>query len=344
MPAALLDWYDQNRRVLPWRALPGQNVDPYRVWLSEIMLQQTTVATVKSRYEAFIVRWPTIHDLARASLDDVLSEWAGLGYYARARNLHKCAIEVSANLGGQFPEDQATLKQLPGIGDYTSAAIAAIAFNQAATIVDGNVERVMARLHRIQDPLPASKKIIKEFAAEKTPAQRPGDYAQAVMDLGATICTPRNPLCDHCPWISGCKAHEKNDQSLYPVKAPKKRRPTRRAAIYWIERQGSAGSEIWMRRRPEKGLLGGMMEFPSDDWLEDGVVEMPTSGGWRAVQSQVVHIFTHFRLELDIFARQDGKTLNIPGQWVALGDLDKIALPTLMKKVSDRVLQERGER
>ncbi len=230
MPATLLDWYDQNRRVLPWRAPPGQDVDPYRVWLSEIMLQQTTVATVKSRYETFIARWPTIHDLARASLDDVLSEWAGLGYYARARNLHKCAIEVSANLGGQFPADQATLKQLPGIGDYTSAAIAAIAFNQAATIVDGNVERVMARLHRIQDPLPGCKKIIKKFAAEITPAQRPGDYAQAVMDLGATICTPRNPLCDHCPWISGCKAYEKGDQSLYPVKAPQKKAPDKACA------------------------------------------------------------------------------------------------------------------
>jgi len=343
MPTQLLDWYDQHRRVLPWRALPGEEADPYRVWLSEIMLQQTTVATVKNRFETFMRRWPTVSDLAAASLDDVLTEWAGLGYYARARNLHKCAIAISNELGGRFPNSTEALKDLPGIGDYTSAAITAIAFDQRATVVDGNVERVIARLHRIQEPLPRSKKNIKTFAAAMTPARRAGDYAQAVMDLGATICTPRKPMCGNCPWSNACEARSVGDQELYPVKAPKKKRPTRRASIYWIERQADEGAEVWMRRRPEKGLLGGMMEFPSSKWLE-ATPEGPSGDGWQPLNGQIIHVFTHFRLELDVFQRTDGVTAGLDGKWVAVRRLGDIALPTLMKKVSDLVLQDRQSR
>jgi A/G-specific adenine glycosylase len=345
MSTLLLEWYDQHRRVLPWRGLPGEAVDPYRVWLSEIMLQQTTVATVRNRFETFVDRWPSVHDLATATLDDVLTEWAGLGYYARARNLHKCAVQVSSELEGKFPDDQDALKKLPGIGDYTSAAIAAIAFDQPATVVDGNVERVITRLHRIQAPLPSSKKAIKKFASARTPAARSGDYAQALMDLGATVCTPRNPTCGMCPWADACDANKAGDQALYPVKAPRKKRPTRRASIYWIERQASDGPEVWMRRRPEKGLLGGMMEFPSTEWAEPQRQLVSQGGqGWDKLDGQVIHVFTHFRLELAVFRRADGKTADLAGQWVPVHQLGKIALPTLMKKVSDLVLRGKETR
>jgi len=335
----LLNWYDQHRRVLPWRALPGEAADPYCVWLSEIMLQQTTVATVKNRYDAFISRWPNVHALAEALLDDVLSEWAGLGYYARARNLHKCAIEISRNLGGVFPTDEDGLKSLPGIGDYTAAAISSIAYDNASVVVDGNVERVMARLFRIEEALPGAKKPIRKHAKTLTPNKRAGDYAQAVMDLGATICTPRKPSCEYCPWQSGCLAFAKGDVERFPVKAPKKKRPTRRATIYWLQREGSSGREVWMRRRPEQGLLGGMMEFPSDKWLVEREANAPpVAANWEGLPGEVVHIFTHFRLELDVRQAIVGAFEPEDGRWVAVRDLGSIALPTVMKKVAEHVL------
>jgi A/G-specific adenine glycosylase len=349
--ALILNWYDQHRRVLPWRALPGEVADPYRVWLSEIMLQQTTVATVKNRYEAFMSQWPTVNDLAAATLDEVLSEWAGLGYYARARNLHKCASKVAKDMDGVFPQDEMTLKTLPGIGDYTAAAIASIAFEQPAVVVDGNVERVISRLFRINEALPGAKKPIKAQAALLTPQHRAGDYAQAMMDLGATLCTPKNPKCALCPVQSECEAFGVGDQEKYPVKAPKKKRPTRRGTICWMQRDGATGPEVWVRRRPEKGLLGGMMEFPSSEWQEGPATDVQYLGPeWRALAGQVIHIFTHFRLELDVVASAQAETHPFgnpsegddlsEGRWVGVDQLNSIALPTVMTKVVDLVAAE----
>ena len=265
---SLLDWYDRHRRILPWRAARGATADPYHVWLSEIMLQQTTVVTVGPYFQDFIARWPSVMDLAAASLDDVLHAWQGLGYYARARNLHKCAQVVAADLGGKFPEDEADLRALPGIGAYTAAAIAAIAFARPATVVDGNVERVIARLRRVETPLPPAKPELTRLAAELTPARRPGDYAQAIMDLGATVCMPRNPACDRCPWHADCAARAAGVADELPRKLPKKERPTRRGVAFWtVRRDGS----VLLRRRPESGLLGGMMECAVDRMARAGV-------------------------------------------------------------------------
>jgi len=287
-------------------------------------------------------QWPTVKDLAAASLDDVLSEWAGLGYYARARNLHKCAIQVAEDLDGVFPQDEVALKTLPGIGDYTAAAIASIAFDQPAVVVDGNVERVVSRLFRIEQALPGAKKPIKLQAGLMTPQRRAGDYAQAMMDLGATLCTPKKPKCALCPVQIMCEAHAVGDQEKYPVKAPKKKRPTRRATVYWMHRAGATGPEVWMRRRPEKGLLGGMMEFPSSEWREGPREAAVVNGAeWQVVPGQVIHIFTHFRLELDVMisSRAETHPLSSPseGRWVGVDELGSIALPTVMKKVADLV-------
>ena len=231
---AVLDWYVTHARRLPWRSLPGEHPDPYHVWLSEIMLQQTTVATVGPYFRKFLDRWPNVVEMAAAPLDDILTAWAGLGYYARARNLHKCAITVAREHNGVFPGDMAELLALPGIGPYTAAAISAIAFGQPETVVDGNIERIISRLYRISTPLPAAKKEITEYAAKLTPRHRPGDYAQALMDIGAGICLPRNPKCSVCPVSGYCKAFATDDMESYPVKAPKKIKPTRRATIFWV--------------------------------------------------------------------------------------------------------------
>lgn len=261
---SLLDWYDRERRHLPWRAEPGQYSNPYHVWLSEVMLQQTTVATVKSYFAKFLTKWPTINALAAASLEDVLKEWAGLGYYARARNLHKCAQTIAFELGNTFPNTESELRKLPGVGDYTAAAIAAIAFDEPAVVVDGNIERVVSRLFRINEPLPKAKKQIKEATATITPPQRPGDFAQAMMDLGAGICTPKTPKCLLCPISAGCKAQKVGDMEKFPAKAPKKAKPTRRAISFWLEHDG----HVLLERRPAKGLLGGMPGFFSTEWIE----------------------------------------------------------------------------
>jgi A/G-specific adenine glycosylase len=339
---ALLDWYDRHRRVLPWRALPGQHADPYRVWLSEIMLQQTTVATVGRYFIAFTSRWPTVADLAAASLDDVLREWAGLGYYARARNLHACARVVAEDYGGHFPDSESGLQQLPGIGPYTAAAIAAIAFNRTAAAVDGNVERVISRLRAIGEPLPESKPAIKAHTLALVPQVRPGDFAQALMDLGATICTPKSPNCLICPWSGSCAARKLGIAEQLPRKAPKKTRPVRRARIYWVE---DTSGRVLMRRREEKGLLGGMLEFPSADWTVDVAAHdaaAPYPSGWHNGAGTVEHTFTHFHLVLDVHVTDelfDTLPAN-PGdwRWVARDELAHEALPTVMKKVAVAVL------
>ncbi|MEK9672795.1 MAG: A/G-specific adenine glycosylase [Rhodospirillaceae bacterium] len=338
---SLLRWYDQNRRDLPWRAGPGDRPDPYQVWLSEIMLQQTTVASVRRYFDHFVARWPTVGDLAAAELDDVLHAWQGLGYYARARNLHKCAHAVAADHGGTFPGREEALRALPGIGAYTAAAIAAIAFDQPATPVDGNIERVTARLFRIDDPLPKGKRAIAEKARALTPVKRPGDFAQAMMDLGATVCTPRNPNCGACPWLGACVAHLAGDAEAYPRRAAKKAKPTRLGVVFWItDKKG----RVLVRRRPEKGLLGGMMEFPSTDWREspwtdgDELAQAPiASTNWTDVPGDVRHTFTHFHLVLRVLRATVPKANQNLGDWLAPGDFSRIALPTVMKKVAKAV-------
>lgn len=342
---ALLDWYDRHARDLPWRVPPGavERPDPYRVWLSEIMLQQTTVAAVKDYFARFLARWPAVGDLAAAPLDDVLHAWQGLGYYARARNLHRCARAVMQDNGGAFPDTEEALRALPGVGAYTAAAIAAIAFGRPATVVDGNVERVMARLHAVETPLPAAKPVLRRLAALTTPAGRPGDYAQAVMDLGATVCTARSPRCLLCPWSGGCAAHGRNMAGGLPRRAPKKAKPLRRGIVWWIE--GPDG-RVMLQRRPENGLLGGMMEFPGTDWTEsDPQGSPPVAVTAERDAGTVGHVFTHFRLELAVrIARTEdpaGDRANASGGgavWEDPARLDRQALPTVMKKVARAAL------
>jgi A/G-specific adenine glycosylase len=346
-PAArLLAWYDRHARTLPWRARPGERADPYGVWLSEVMLQQTTVAAVKPYYETFLKRWPTVEALAAADLDEVLQAWAGLGYYARARNLHACAKVVAAEHGGRFPESAAALKRLPGIGDYTAAAIAAIAFAEKAVVVDGNVERVMARRFAVEAPLPDAKPRLRELAGSLTPAERPGDYAQAVMDLGATICTVRQPRCVLCPWMEDCAGRRAGIAETLPQRAPKAERPTRHGAAFWIS--DGAGA-VLLRRRPERGLLGGMMEVPSTEWevappsLAAAQAAAPFAAEVEPLPGLVRHTFTHFHLELAVLAgRIDGETAGNgaeEGVWVAVERLGEQALPSLMRKVAAHALR-----
>ncbi len=337
IPDALLGWYDQNARALPWRVGPedrarGVKPDPYSVWLSEIMLQQTTVATVGPRFAQFLAEWPRLEDLAAAPLDDVLSAWAGLGYYARARNLHKCAVVLANEYDGVFPQTEEELLNLPGVGAYTAAAVAAIAFDEPAVVVDGNVERVVSRLYAIETPLPKSKAEIKEAAAEFWPDARSGDFAQALMDLGAGVCTPRNPSCDFCPLSSFCAATKEETAESFPRKAPKKAKPTRTGACYAaFSKDGS----LLVERRPEKGLLGGMLGLPGDPWAE-GVLQdrnhanAPIKAKWRRA-GEATHTFTHFHLKLEVFIT-DGiaKRAYKDFEWRAL---DETRFPTVMAKV-----------
>ncbi|MPY70454.1 MAG: A/G-specific adenine glycosylase [Alphaproteobacteria bacterium] len=346
---ALLAWYDRHRRRMPWRARPGEAPDPYRVWLSEIMLQQTTVAAVGPYFEAFIARWPTVRDLAAANRDDVLTAWAGLGYYARARNMHACARVVSDELGGAFPSDEEGLRALPGIGAYTAAAIRAIAFDAPASVVDGNVERVMARLFAVEDALPAAKPRLAALAATLAPAARegrPGDYAQALMDLGATICAPRSPACALCPWTEDCAACAAGIAAELPRRAAKKPRPVRFGVAFWAERADGA---VLLRRRADKGLLGGMMEFPGTDWREDGwtaagaLKAAPFKTEWRALPGAVQHTFTHFHLELTVMAaRIEGGVAD--GVWALPDAFGDHALPSVMRKVAKHALLAGAEK
>lgn len=328
--STLLAWYDRHRRDLPWRAKPGEAVDPYRVWLSEIMLQQTTVATVKSYFETFLHFWPDVQALARADLDDVLAAWAGLGYYARARNLHACARMVADELGGTFPDSSTGLQKLPGIGPYTGGAIAAIAFDQPVAAVDGNVERVLSRFYAIETPLPDSKPIIREKAQALVPQKRAGDFAQALMDLGATICTPRAADCSACPLANGCAGLQRDIVAGLPVKAAKKPRPTRFGKAFVVQRDDGC---ILLRRRPSTGLLGGMLEVPCSAWIE---------GKTPIGANSIEHTFTHFHLVLEVIVATDIDDAEPRAQdthlWVPLDRLNHQALPTVMKKVLAKAL------
>jgi len=334
----LLGWYDRHGRELPWRSKGGQRPDPYHVWLSEVMLQQTTVATVGPYFLRFLEQWPTVGDLASASLDEVLVRWAGLGYYARARNLHRCAREVVARHRGAFPDSEEALRDLPGIGDYTAAAIAAIAFNRPAVVMDGNIERVAARLFAIKDILPRAKPLLKEWVARMTPQDRPGDFAQAAMDLGATLCTPRKPACAFCPCRPVCQAAALGIAETLPVKAVKPERPVRHGVVFWL---GNRAGEVLLRRRPEQGLLGGMMEFPSTDWRldpyqrPDAEQQAPVRADWRPLPGIVSHTFTHFHLQLALLAATtNANDIITDGRWCRLDQLHGQALPTVMKKVA----------
>ncbi|MBC6437239.1 MAG: A/G-specific adenine glycosylase [Rhodobacteraceae bacterium] len=337
--ASLLEWYDRHARVLPWRVGPqdrraGQLPAPYAVWLSEIMLQQTTVASVKNYFHRFTTRWPTVTALAAAGNAEVMGEWAGLGYYARARNLLKCGRVVADELGGTFPDTEQALLALPGIGPYTAAAIAAIAFDQPAVVMDGNVERVTARLFAVDTPLPTARPELKAHATRLTPAGRPGDYAQAVMDLGATLCTPRNPACGLCPLRTACAARARGIAAELPHKTPKKPNPTRFGIAYLARRKDGA----WLlETRPERGLLGGMRGWPGSDWTETAPAEVPPlPANWRDPGAEVCHTFTHFHLRLalrvadvPVSAQPDRGEFLIPAQF------RPSALPTVMRKAFD---------
>jgi len=340
----LLAWYDRHHRDLPWRVPPaelarGTRPDPYRVWLSEIMLQQTTVEAVKPYFRSFTERWPTVCDLAAAEPDDIMKAWAGLGYYSRARNLKKCADEIATAYGGAFPDSHDGLRALPGIGPYTAAAIASIAFDRAEPVVDGNVERVVTRLEAIDTPLPAAKAPVRDAVERMMPPARPGDFAQAMMDLGATVCTPRRPACILCPVKEDCRALAGGDPEFYPVKAAKAERPLRRGAAFVALRGDGA---VLLRKRPESGLLGGMAEVPTTDWTSrrDGATEAsaaPFPAGWQRAGA-IGHVFTHFELELTVF-RADAITAAPAGYWWSAPDeLMGEALPTVMKKVIEAAI------
>ena len=333
--------------MLPWRARPGHRADPYRVWLSEIMLQQTTVKAAAPYFARFLWQWPTIAALAKADLEDVLRAWAGLGYYARARNLHACAKAVVARYKGAFPDDIAALRGLPGIGDYTAAAIAAIAFDRPAVPVDGNVERVVTRLFAVEDVLPAAKPAIRQLATSLLPARRFGDFAQALMDLGATICSPKRPACALCPWSGACIANARGEPDSYPRKAPKREGKLRRGAAFVALREDEM---VLLRRRPEKGLLGGMSEVPGSEWthqfdVDDAVRLAPdlARAKWRRVPGVVRHVFTHFPLELAVFLARVPRATKAPknSRWVKLTEVSGEALPNVMRKVLAHALDAR---
>ena len=337
-PALLLAWYDRHRRQLPWRALPGRASDPYRVWLSEIMLQQTTVKAVGPYFEKFTARWPTVAALGAASQDDVLRMWAGLGYYSRARNLHACAVTVLREHGGAFPDTEEGLRTLPGVGPYTAAAIAAIAFDRQTMPVDGNIERVVSRLFAVEEPLPKSKPRIQELTATLLWDSRAGDSAQALMDLGATICTPKKPACALCPLNDNCAARLRGDQETFPRKAPKKTGTLRRGAAFVVTR----GDELLVRTRPEKGLLGGMTEVPTSEWLaghddKDAREQAPAINvpRWHRKAGVVTHVFTHFPLELVVYTASVAARTRAPQgmRWVPVATLKDEALPNVMRKV-----------
>ncbi len=332
----LLAWYDANARVLPWRVSPsdgaaGLRPDPYAVWLSEVMLQQTTVAAVKAYFTRFMLLWPTVEALAAARDEDVMAEWAGLGYYARARNLLKCAREVAA-MGG-FPETREGLQKLPGIGPYTSAAISAIAYDAPETVLDGNVERVMSRLFAVLEPLPDSKEVLRGHAASLTPLSRAGDYAQAVMDLGATVCTPRSPTCGLCPWRAPCLARAQGVAETLPRKVPKKPKPTRLGIAYIARR---ADGSWLMERRPDKGLLGGMLGWPGAAWGEERIAAPPLEANWQALTEEARHTFTHFHLRLDVHIAHLPENTQVDGlEFIPKHAFKQSALPTVMRKAFD---------
>ncbi len=340
----LLDWYDVHARKMPWRVAPqdrkrGIRPDPYAVWMSEIMLQQTTVATVRDYFARFITRWPTVADLAAAEDAAVMAEWAGLGYYARARNLLKCARAVVTQHNGAFPADHDALLKLPGIGPYTAAAISSIAFDLPHTVLDGNVERVMARLHDIHTPLPAAKPELMAQAEALTPDERPGDYAQAVMDLGATICSPKSPACSICPWREPCAARHAGTAAELPKKTPRKAKPTRHGTVYLAQREDGA----WLlETRPDKGLLGGMLGWPGSEWVDisnpQPETPPPLDAEWQTLPGDVRHTFTHFHLILTVqVAQVAAQVVPTSGRFLTQHEFGPSDLPTVMRKAFDLV-------
>ncbi|MBN9220954.1 MAG: A/G-specific adenine glycosylase [Mesorhizobium sp.] len=343
MASRLLDWYDAHHRELPWRVTPrdhakGVRPDPYRIWLSEVMLQQTTVEAVKSYFRVFVDKWPDVDALAAALTEDVMKAWAGLGYYSRARNLKACADLVAAR-GGRFPDTEAGLRELPGVGAYTSAAIAAIAFDQPAAVVDGNVERVVTRLFSIATPLSEAKPEIRDHVERMVPKARPGDFAQAMMDLGATICTPRRPRCMLCPLRQDCSAILSGDPEHFPVRLPKADKPLRRGAAFVAEREDGA---VLLRKRPEKGLLGGMTEVPTTAWTArvDGATTQaaaPFPANWRHA-GMITHVFTHFALELEVFHAKTKGDTPAGHFWSPASEISGEALPTVMKKAIEAAI------
>ncbi|KQS49391.1 MULTISPECIES: A/G-specific adenine glycosylase [unclassified Sphingomonas] len=335
---ALLDWYDAHRRDLPWRAKPGEAVDPYRVWLSEVMLQQTTVAAVTPRFLAWTRRWPDFASLAAADDADVMAAWAGLGYYARARNLVKAAKAVVAEHGGEFPRTEVELRALPGLGAYTAAAVAAIAFGERAVVVDANVERVVARLFAIQTPLPTARPAIRVAADSITPDARAGDFAQAMMDLGSGICTTRAPKCLLCPIRAFCEGFAQGAPERLPVKAKKAAKPQRYGTIFWLERDG----QVLLVRRPDKGLLGGMRAFPTGPWgnVAPGFEDAPAQADWRMLDATVAHGFTHFDLQLTLaVATVEAHQPLVPtaSEWWPIDKLDTAGLPTVFAKAGKTI-------
>ena len=352
-PSVLLAWYDRHGRKLPWRAAPPDRADPYRVWLSEIMLQQTTVKAVAPYYARFLERWPNVRALAAAPLEEVLKAWAGLGYYARARNLHACARAVVDSHAGRFPASEQALLALPGIGSYTAAAIAAIAFGVPASPVDGNIERVVARLFAVAEPLPGSKPEIRRRASELVPQQRAGDFAQAMMDMGATICTPKRPACALCPWNDSCGAYARGDAETFPRRARKREGALRRGAAFVAHRTDGF---LLVRTRPPTGLLGCMTEVPTSEWTPDfdegkaldfapcfpaGKQQTPIA--WRRTSGIVRHVFTHFPLELTVYYGELAAAIPAPegARWIALADIAGEALPSLMRKAVAHALVDR---
>ena len=339
---ALLAWYDRHARVLPWRVAPqaraaGVRPDPYAVWLSEVMLQQTTVAAVGGYFARFTETWPDVQALAAADDGTVMAAWAGLGYYARARNLLRCARAVAGDHGGRFPPTEAGLRALPGIGPYTAAAVAAIAFDVPAVVVDGNVERVVARFFGVDTPLPTAKPELVRPAARLTPQTRPGDHAQAMMDLGATVCTPRRPSCGRCPLAFGCAAHRDGTAEVLPRKRAKPPKPTRRGHVYLARRSDGA----WLlERRPASGLLGGMLGFPGSAWGEDPQPAPPMEAAWQPLGAEVRHAFTHFHLRLTVHVAEVGTGVHpARGTFLRAPEFQPAALPTVMRKAFDLARQ-----
>jgi A/G-specific adenine glycosylase len=336
IPQILLGWYDRHRRHLPWRAGPGDPApDPYAVWMSEIMLQQTTVAAVKPYFAAFMARWPTVEALAAADEADVMTAWAGLGYYARARNLIACARTVAHDHGGRFPDNEVDLRALPGLGDYTAAAVAAIAFGRRAVVVDANVARVTARLFALETPLPAGKAELYRLADSITPDDRAGDFAQAMMDLGSGVCTTRSPQCLICPLAESCIGRRLGTPESFPLKAPKTPKPHRFGTAFWIER----GDHVLLIRRPDKGLLGGMRALPSNDWAttDPALCGAPIAAAWRDLGT-VPHVFTHFSLDLRVMGTTATGDTMPDGEWWPIAEIGNAGLPTLFARAASRAI------
>ncbi|HEX8387599.1 MAG TPA: A/G-specific adenine glycosylase [Sphingomonas sp.] len=329
-----MEWYDAHRRDLPWRSPPGETPDPYRVWVSEVMLQQTTVATVRPRFADWMERFPTVDALADAPEAEVMGAWAGLGYYARARNLHAAAKLLARN---GFPRTEEGLRALPGFGAYTAAAVAVIAWGERAVVVDANVERVVARLFAIGTPLPAARPATRDAADRITPDARAGDFAQAMMDLGATICTPKRPRCLLCPVRNDCAAYATGEPDAYPVKKPKPDRPLRHGTVFWLEHDG----RVLLHRRPPKGLLGGMRALPTGPWTDEapGLEGAPTTADWRLLPDPVEHGFTHFRLRLALAAGRG--TGEEAGEWWPIDELERAGLPTVFRRAAEALRRGR---